>query len=113
MKRLWVWAVLSVPIAIIGFILFDGAAVFWDMHQVRHLCVELHPGTPYSKIRPAIERHGLWNGLVAYQFEHEETQEAKNGIWEIAVPAVMTYGDMECSISHNHVVVLSTEVLGP
>jgi hypothetical protein len=90
MKRLWVWAVLSVPVVIVGFIVFDVAAVFWNMHQVRHLCAELHPGTPYAQIRPAIERHGLWNGLVEYQIEHEDPKEAASGRWEIAVPAVMT-----------------------
>lgn len=81
------------------------------MHQVERLCAVLHPGTPYNEIRPGIEKHGLWNGRVSYQFEHEETREESGGKWNIAVPAVLTYGDLECSIWHDHSVVLTTEVL--
>jgi len=93
--------------------LMYGGALFWEMHQVSHLCAELHPGTPYAKIRPTIEQYGLWTGVVAYQFDHEDPQGGRNGMWNIAVPAGMTYGDMECSIWHNHTVVLSTQTLGP
>lgn len=110
-KWLWIWVLLSIPTAIVGFFVLFGAATFWNMHQVQKLCAALPPGTPYAKIRPAIEKYGLWNGLVSYQFEHEDTREVSRGKWNIAVPAVMTYGDMECSIWHDHAVVVRAEVL--
>jgi hypothetical protein len=113
MRIRWGWVILIGSIAVIGLILSYPAAIFWEMHQVDQLCAELRPGTPYANIRQAIEKRGLWNPLVAYQFDHEDSRYQKDWTWEIAVPAVMTLGDMECSITHNHGVVLFTEVLGP
>jgi len=39
--------------------------IAWQVHQVEELSKELRPGTLVAKIRPAIEKHGLSNGLVA------------------------------------------------
>jgi len=84
-----------------------------QMDQVRDLCAELRPGTPYTKIRSAIEKHELWDPLLADQFTHGDSRQQQNAEWTIGVLAPMTLGDMECAITHNHVVVISTQVLGP
>jgi hypothetical protein len=35
------------------------AYVRWDMHRLRTLCDELHPGTPVPHIRTVVARYGL------------------------------------------------------
>lgn len=100
-------------IALGPFVLYGGA-VFWQVHQVAQLCSELRPGTPFAAIQPAIKKHGLWNGLSAYQFEHDGdmgTYREKTKLWDLGVPATLTYGDTECAIWHDGKVVVRTQVL--
>lgn len=71
-------------------------------------------GPPVAKIRPAIEKHGLWNGLVAYQFDHDGGKgyyRDQTKMWDYGVPAPMTLGDTECFIRHDGSVVVHTEVM--
>jgi hypothetical protein len=82
--------------------------------SAEQLCGELHPGTPFAAIEPSIKKHGLWNGLSAYQFEHDGdmgTYREKTKLWDIGVPATLTYGDTECAIWHDGKVVVRTQVL--
>lgn len=61
-------------IAIVGVVSYFAFLIFligWQVHQVEELCKKMLPGTPVAKIRPAIEKHRPWNGLVAHQFGHE------------------------------------------
>ena len=61
-------------IAIVGVVSYFVFLIFligWQVHQVEELCKKMLPGTPVAKIRPAIEKHRPWNGLVAHQFGHE------------------------------------------
>ena len=81
----------------------------WQVHQVEELCKKMLPGTPVAKIRPAIEKHGLWNGLVAYQFDHEGGRgyyREQTKTWDYGVPPPMTLGDTECFTSHDGSVVV-------
>jgi hypothetical protein len=85
-----------------------------ETHVMEELCKEMRPGTPVAKIRPAIEKHGLWNGLVAYQFDHEGGKgyyREQTKTWDYGVPSPMTLGDTECFISHDGSVVVHTEVM--
>ena len=111
----WAWFVIGVPIVgFLGFAAFYIFMIWWQVHQVEQLCKEVRPGTPVANIRPAIERHHLWNGLVAYQFDHDGgkgsyTEQTK--LWDYGVPAILTLGDTECFISHDGSVVVHTEVM--
>lgn len=116
MKKRWRWVLVGlIPIlAVVGYVGFYTVAIIWQVHQVEQLCKEMRPGTPVANIRPAIERRGLWNGLSAYQFEHEGgkgSYDEKSKTWDYGIPAPLTLGDTECFISHDGSVVVHTEVL--
>jgi len=107
------WILLGLLAVSSPFVLYGGA-IFWQVRQVEQLCGELRPGTPFGAIQPAIKKHGLWNGLSAYQFEHDGnmgTYREKAKLWDLGVPATLTYGDTECAIWHDGKVVVRTQVL--
>lgn len=113
--RQWTLLLVGVPIVgIVGAFAFYTFMIDWQVRQVEQLCKEIRPGTPVANIRPAIEKHHLWNGLVAYQFEQEGgkgSYTAQTKLWDYAVPASLTMGDTECFISHNGSVVVGTQVM--
>jgi hypothetical protein len=111
-KKQWRWVLVlsSLPIlGVVGYIAFPILMIGRQVHQVEELCKEMRPGTPVAKIRSAIENHGLWNGLVAYQFEHDGGKgyyREQTKTWDYGVPAPMTLGDTQCFISHDGSVVV-------
>ena len=114
MEKPWRLVLILSSVAIVGYFGFLTFLIVWQVHQVEELCKEMRPGTPVAKIRPAIEKHGLWNGLVAYQFDHEGgkgSYSEQTKTWDYDVPAPMTLGDTECVISHDGSVVVHTEVM--
>jgi hypothetical protein len=117
LKKPWRLVLIMSSVVIVGVVGYFGYLTFligWQVHQVEELCKEMRPGTPVAKIRPAIEKHGLWNGLVAYQFDHEGGRgnyREQTKTWDYGVPAPMTLGDTQCFISHDGSVVVHTEVM--
>ena len=94
-----------------GYILYVPGRILWEPYALRHVCAALRPGTPIADVRPLLKRYGFYNPLVEYEGEgsfNEQTQE-----WELAIPALLTYGDYECLIRHNRNVVLGTTLLLP
>lgn len=108
-------AALALPLVYFAFLTIN---IVWETHRVDRLCAALKPGTSLVNVEPAIRKYWLWNGLVAYQFEHPDrgspgTFDEKQQTWNIGVPAVSTMGDMECFITHNGTIVTATQVMGP
>jgi len=95
------WVLTLSSVVIVGVVGYFGILIHqigWQVHQVEELCKEMRPGTPVAKIHPAIEKHGLWNGLVAYQFDHEGGRgyyREQTKTWDYGVPAPMTLGGTE------------------
>jgi hypothetical protein len=111
-------AVGVVLVVLLAGLLFFIGPILWETHRLNQLCAALAPGTPLANVQPTIKRYGLWNSLVAYQFEHLErggpgSFDERTNTWDIGVPAVSTMGDMECFITHNGSVVTATEIMGP
>ena len=66
----WLLVLMMSLIAIVGVVSYFAFLIFligWQVHQVEEFCKKMLPGTPVAKIRPAIEKHRPWNGLVAHQ----------------------------------------------
>lgn len=106
---------LGLGLLVLGALLFIPGLILWQMHRLTQMCEALRPGTPVAAIWPTVKSYGLWNSLVAYEFEHPwpPSINGQEKTWQISIPAPSTLGDMECLIWHNQSVVLGAKVVGP
>ena len=105
---LLILAVVALPVvAYVGY-------SFWDMHRLETMCSEIHAGATLAEARDIVTKAGL--GQYFRTLKGSSTPgifDERSGLWEIAIPAPTTIGDMVCFISHDGKVVKETKVYGP
>jgi hypothetical protein len=101
-------AILALPVvAYVGYSL-------WDIHRLERMCSKIQPGVTLAEARDIVTRAGLGQYFrKAEKASPPGVFDQRSGLWEIAIPAPTTIGDMVCFISHDGRTVKAAQVYGP
>jgi hypothetical protein len=101
-------------LALCGLLLYSGRTA-WGMHQFKHMCADLRPGTAVTDILPVMRKYGITDPLFEYALAHERrhSDKGESTSWGTHIQAQLAIWNMNCVLVHDESSIGYSKLIGP